>query len=430
MAATEKSSKTDMLAPVEETEFMQFAPRQPEFCANPFPTYHYLRTHHPVYYRHSKGDWILTRYADIVTVLGDVRFGFPDSVACRAVELEWEQLIHLDHSASRLAKLRQKSHDLRKLWLSLRNPPDHTRLRGLVHHAFTRRPVADLVPQIQTIINDLIDRVQAAGEMDIMADLAYPLPVTVISEILGLPVEDREQFKQWSRDLATSIDIETTPVTRERGIMAIVAFTDYFRRLIAKRQKCPQGGLLDALIRAQAQGKLSTDELLANCALLLFTGHETTQHLIGNGMLALLHHPDQLQLLRENAALIETGIEELLRYDSPIQFVSRTALVDTEICGKLIQAGQQVVLLLGAANRDPDQFPDPDRLDITRQHNPHLAFSHGIHYCLGAQLARVEAQIAVSTLVRRLPHLALQTDFPERHKGSRIRGLKTLPVVF
>jgi cytochrome P450 len=315
-----------------------------------------------------------------------------------------------------------------------RDPPDHTRLRGLVSKAFTPRVVERLRPHIQQIVDGLLDRVESAGSMDLIESFAYPLPVIVICQMLGVPVEDRERFKQWGLDIARGLDSILLPPDSEvllRSAASRRALSDYFRELIAKRRASSREDLLSALIAAEEAGdKLSEEELLATCILLLVAGHETTVNLIGNGTLALLRHPDQLQRLREHPELISSAVEELLRYDGPVQRTARIPSEDVTIGGQTIAKGEMVMPFIGAADRDPAQFPDPDRLDIARADNRHIAFGWGIHFCLGAPLARVEGQLAILTLVQRLPKLALATDTPEYRQSLTLRGLTALPVTF
>lgn len=399
---------------------VQFNPFLPEFHNDPYPFYHQLRAVDPVHWSELIGFWVLTRYADCVAVLRDTtRFsadphnwvGFADFLQAQG-------------GAGPLVQMQTK-------WMLMLDPPDHTRLRTLVTKAFTPRVVEGLRPRIREIVDGLLDEVQSVGRMDLIAALAYPLPTIVIAEMLGVPVEDRDQFKGWTRDLARSLDPITTPEIIEAGNNATVAFLDYFRTLVTKRRKNPQNDLLSGLIAAEEQGdRLSEDELLATAVLLLGAGHETTMNLIGNGMLALLRHPGQLEQLKNDASLIQSAVEEFLRYDGSVQMTARTALVDVEIDGKIIPKGQQAIIVLGAANRDPAQFPDPDRLDIMRKENRHIVFSHGIHHCLGAPLARVEAQIAINTLLHRMPNLRLATDTFEWREMVTLRGLKVLPVEF
>jgi pimeloyl-[acyl-carrier protein] synthase len=393
---------------------VQFHPMDPEFVADPYPTYQRLRADDPVH--HSPlGFWVLTRYEDVVAALRDPRLA-KEAIA--------------GFVAARFGR------PMPAMGLSMldRDPPDHTRLRGLVNKAFTPRVVEVLRPHIQQIVDGLLDRVAAAGSMDLIEDFAYPLPVIVICEMLGVPVEDRERFKGWGLDIARGLDALLLPVDSEvsqRNFAARHALADYFRELIAERRAAPRGDMLSALIAAEEAGDtLSEDELLATCILLLVAGHETTVNLIGNGTLALLRHPDQLHRLRENPALIASAVEELLRYDGPVQRTTRIPNTDVTIGGRTIGKGEMVMLFIGAADRDPAQFPDPDRLDVARSDNRHIAFGWGIHFCLGAPLARVEAQIAINTLVQRLPKLALATDTPQFRESLTLRGLTTLPVGF
>jgi cytochrome P450 len=249
--------------------------------------------------------------------------------------------------------------------------------------------------------------------------------------MLGVPVEDRDKFKAWTRDLARTLDPILSPEILEAGDAATLAFIDYFKALVEKRRKDPQDDVLSALIAAEEQGdRLSEDELLATAILLLGAGHETTMNLIGNGLLALFRNPAQLEKLKADPTLIQSAVEEFLRFDGPVQMTARTALEPVEIGGRTIEKGQQAVIVLAAANRDPAQFADPDSLDIARKENPHIAFSHGIHYCVGAPLARAEAQIVFETLLRRMPKLRLQTEELEWRETVTLRGLKALPVGF
>jgi cytochrome P450 len=392
----------------------QFHPMDPEFVADPYPTYHRLRAEDPVH-RSPLGFWVLTRYEDVVSVLRDPRCAKEPMVAAVSARLGIPQGV---------------------IGLSMldRDPPDHTRLRGLVSKAFTPRVVETLRPRIQAVVDDLIDRAAPAHEMDLIEAFAYPIPVIVICEMLGVPVEDHERFKGWSLDLARGLDSvmlgPDSEVAQKSGL-ARQGLAAYFRELIAERRAAPRGDLLSALIAAEEAGdRLSENELLATCILLLVAGHETTVNLIGNGTLALLRHPDQKERLRQNPGLIVSAVEELLRYDGPVQRTARTPTEDVTIGGRTIGKGEIVMPFLGAADRDPAQFPEPDRLDITRTDNRHIAFGWGIHFCLGAPLARVEGQIAINTLVRRLPKLALATDRPQYRQSLTLRGLTALPVRF
>jgi cytochrome P450 len=392
-----------------------FNPMDPEFVADPYQTYHRLRATDPVH--HSPlGFWVLTRYEDVVAVLRDPRLAKEAIASVVAARFGVEVPVGM------------------RLSMLDRDPPDHTRLRGLVSKAFTPRVVEALRPHIQQIVDGLLERVERAGSMDLIEEFAYPLPVVVICEMLGVPVEDHERFKGWSLEIARSLDLILQPPDSDlarRSVEARHALTDYFRGLIAERRASPRADMLSALIAAEEAGdRLSEQELMATCILLLVAGHETTVNLIGNGTLALLRHPDELRRLRENPLLIGSAVEELLRYDGPVQRTARIPSAAVTIGGRTIEAGEMVMPFIGAADRDPAHFPDPDRLDIARSDNRHIAFGLGIHFCLGAPLARLEGQIAINTLVRRLPKLALATDRPEYRQSLTLRGLKTLPVAF
>jgi len=392
-----------------------FNPFRPEFHADPYPFYHRLRSVEPVH-QTSMGFWVLTRYDDVVMVLRDPRFGRDG----------FEHLLAAVYGDDRESGRLSRS-------MLFRDPPDHTRLRALVSKAFTPRVIESMRAHIRDIVDRLLDRVQDAHGMDVIADLAYPLPVTVICEMLGVPAGDQGAIRQWSSDVARSLDAIGMPSDAEivtRGRAARRELADYFRRLLPERRRHPQDDLLSLLIAAEEAGdKLSEGELLATCILLVIAGHETTVNLIGNGTLALLRHPDQLGRLREDPALIHSAVEELLRYDSPVQRTARITNTDVEVDGRAIAKGSMVVAAIGAANRDPAHFPEPDRLDIARRDNRHVAFGFGIHFCLGAPLARVEGQIALGTLLRRMPGMAL-TGTPAWRASSTLRGLTALPVTF
>jgi cytochrome P450 len=394
---------------------INFNPMDPEFVEDPYPTYHRLRTEDPVH-QSPLGFWVLTRYEDVAAVLRDPIFA-KEAIAAFV--------------AARFGVAVPPGVGLSMLD---RDPPDHTRLRSLVSKAFTPRVVEGLRPHIRQIVDELLARVEGAGTMDLIEQFAYPLPVIVICELLGVPVADHERFKEWGLDIARGLDAIMLPPDSEVAVRSVTsrrALAGYFRELIAERRATPRNDLLSGLIAAEEAGdKLSEEELLATCILLLVAGHETTVNLIGNGTLALLRHPDQLRRLRENPGLIGSAVEELLRYDGPVQRTARIPSADVTIGGRTIGKGEMVMPFIGAADRDPAQFPDPDRLDITRAENRHLAFGWGIHFCLGAPLARVEGQIAIDTLVRKFPRLALGTDKPEHRQSLTLRGLTSLPVSF
>jgi cytochrome P450 len=394
---------------------LQFHPMDPEFVANPYPMYHRLRTEDPVH-RSPLGFWVLTRYEDVVSVLRDPRFGKQALAAWVA------QRFGMTVSSTGLG-----------ISMLDRDPPDHTRLRNLVSKAFTPRVIEGLRPRVREVVDGLLDRAEDRRAMDLIEEFAYPIPVVVICEMLGVPVADHERFKGWSLDLARGLDASLfgDPEIARRSSESQHALRDFFRGLIAERRASPRDDLLSLMIAAEEAGdKLSESELLATCILLLVAGHETTVNLLGNGTLALLRHPAELRALRENPGLIGTAVEELLRYDGPVQRTARIPDTEVTVGGVTIPAGDMVMPFIGAADRDPAQFPDPDRLDLARADNRHIAFGWGIHFCLGAPLARLEGQIAISALVQRFPKLALATDRPEFRRSLTLRGLTALPVAF
>src|SRR6266496_691690 len=392
----------------------------PEYLANPYPLYHQLRAQDPVLWDEQVTAWVLTRYNDVAAVLRDPRF----SAARMSIGTEWipEEL---------QAKLVPPVRAVMRQILFL-DPPDHTRLRGLVVKAFTPRVVESLRPRIQAIVDDLLDAVQPSGRINFIQDFAYPLPAIVIAEMLGVPPEDRHLFIKWTNDFARLLDgFEMTFEDVIQALSGVSEFMDYFRAIIKQRRTEPRDDLLQAMITAEEQGdKLTEEELLGNCVLLLAAGHGTTTHLLGNGMLALLRNPEQLELWKKHPELASSAVVELLRYDSPVLLTSRHPKEDMEIGGKQISEGQEVILGLGAANHDPAQFSNPDQLDLSRPESRHMAFGLGVHFCLGAPLARLEAEIAFNTLLRRLqtPHLA--TEEMEWMPSIVFRGQREMPIVF
>ena len=393
-----------------------FNPLLPEFHADPYPFYRRLREADPVHLS-TLGLWVLTRYDDCVTCLRDPRFGRDGFEAILSAQYGDES------ETGRLPRS-----------MLFRDPPDHTRLRSLVNRAFTPRVIEGMRSHIQGIVDRLLDRVQSRREMDVIGDLAYPLPVTVICDMLGVPVTDHEQIKEWSSDIIRSLDAIGVPSDEtiiERGRVGRKGIADYFRGLLPDRRRNPRADLLSSLIAVEEQGdRLTEGELLSTCVLLFIAGHETTVNLIGNGLLALLRHRDQLECLLADPGLLGTAVEELLRFDSPVQRTARITNAEVELGGKVLPKGAFVVAAIGAANRDPAHFADPDRLDVARADNRHIAFGFGIHFCLGAPLARVEGQIALQSLLRRMPGLRLTGPEPEWRESSTLRGLKALPVAF
>lgn len=392
----------------------------PVFKADPFPTYAELRQHAPVY-RAALPDgtpvWLVTRYDDVQTVLRDERF-----VKNFRSALTPEQLAAFPPIPAEFATLNNNMLD--------RDPPDHTRLRALVSKAFTPRMIEHLRPRVQEIADELLDGIQVQEEMDVIAAYAFPLPITVICEMLGIPVADRDQFRRWSNTLVGSAGSPDDPVMLESA----TAFTAYLRALVAERRAARRTDLISGLIAAEDGGDtLHEDELLAMIFLLLVAGHETTVNLIGNGMLALFEHGDQLEKLKSDPRLIKSAVEELLRYTGPVETATeRYAREDMVLGGVTIPRGEMVLAVLASAGRDEDKFKVADRLDITREPNRHMAFGQGIHFCLGAPLARMEGQIAITTLLRRLSNLRLAVPVEELHwrPGLVLRGLQALPVAF
>ena len=393
---------------------------RPEYIANPYSLYKQLRMEDPVLWDEGTRGWVLTGYAAVMATLRDPRL----SAERFMMDTSWvpEELRET---------LGPPIHALTRQMLFL-DPPDHTRLRSLVAKAFTPRVVEAMRPRIQQIVDDLLDAVQASGRMDVMKDFAYPLPAIVIAEMLGVPPADRDRFTKWTQTFGRLLDGgDFTLEGLFQALDGIAEFMEYFRQIIRQRSVAPRDDLMQAMINAEERGDvLSEEELLGNCVLLLAAGHGTTTHLIGNGMLALLQHPGQLQQLRDDPSLISSAVEELLRYDSPVQMTSRRAKEDLVIGGKHISAGQEVLMCLGAANRDPAQFPDPDQLNLRRRENRQLSFGYGIHFCLGAPLARVEAEIAFNTLLRRFQELRLETGILEWGPSLVFRGLRELPIAF
>jgi cytochrome P450 len=401
--------------------YLQHSIANPRFISDPYPLYARLRA------EGLRRDplmqfWIGTRYEDVVAVLRDPRF-VRDVNKFIPDELSRERL-----PAPIRKELCPIPENLSQAML-LQDPPKHTRLRALVNAAFTPRSITDMHGRIQQIADELLDSVASRGEMDLIADFANPLPTIVISEMLGVPTQDRDKLKLWSDDVAGLLTTTSTLAEDVRGAAAMSSIHDFFSAIVAKRRSRPDGSLLSAMVTAEAAGdKLSEMELYSNAVLLLAAGHETTTNLIGNGLFALLQHPQQLRKLRDDPSLMPTAIEELLRFDSPAQWTGRTANEDVDLNGTRIKRGEMIIVGLGSANRDPKYFTDPDRLDITRVENRHLSFGAGIHFCLGAALARMEGAIAIGTLLRRFPNLHLPRQKIVRRKSRPLRGLAALRV--
>jgi cytochrome P450 len=407
-----------MTPPAQGGGALTFDPLDPAFIADPYPFYHRLREAAPVF-KTPQGFWLLTRYDDVALSLRDKRFG-----------KDFAGNIHRRYGTDRMKE--PVIANLAKTMLVL-DPPDHTRLRSLVTKAFTARRVADMRPRIRRLVDQQLDRVVDKGSMDVILDLAHRLPVIVICDMLGIPEDHRDAFLVGSNVSGRILD--PVPMTREELDHANVATqmgNNYFDQLCELRRKDPQDDLTTELVRAEEAGdRLSTEELHANIGLLFGAGHETTTNLIGNGLLALHRAPEQWQRLKDDPSLIPGAVEELLRFDSSVQMTGRVTNTEVEIGGVTLPAGESVITLLGAANRDPAHFADPDKLDVGRQNVRPMSFGGGIHHCLGAQLARLEAELVFTALVERLPAIELpEKDAPAWRRTFTLRGLHKLPAVW
>jgi len=389
----------------------------PEVLANPYPLYHRLRTKSPVHWDPYLHAWVVTRYDDVVTVLH--RFS-----AARTPTPEQLDALGLSSLAPLGAVMVRQM-----LFL---DPPAHTRIRGLAAQAFTPRRIAALHQHIQQITDALLASVLPGGRMDVIGDLAEPLPAIVTAEMLGVPAADHRQLKAWSADFAEMLgNFQHNPDRAARVLRSTEAMLDYFRAAVREQRARPRQGLVSALLQAEIDGdRFTEDEVIANCVVTMVGGQETTTNLIGNGVLTLLRHPDQLARLLGEPSLIGPAIEELLRFESPSQHTARLAPEDTVLGGQHIRRRQAVIAVMAAANRDPERFPDPDRLDLTRPDNRHLAFGWAAHFCFGAPLARLEGQIAVSTLLRRLRDVRLEPSPLAWRTNLGLRGLTALPITF
>jgi cytochrome P450 len=388
-----------------------FDPRDPEFVADPYPVFDELRSHGRPLWHEGLQMWLACTHADANAVLRERALGrlfrrrLPEETYGRFNQLHVDSILDSE-------------------------PPKHTRLRRMVQNSFARGHVARLREPVQRLSDDLLDAaldraLDSGGVIDLLADYAAPLPVGVIAELLGIPAADRHLLRPWSNAIVKMYELERGPEMESAAVQASEEFHDYVLDLAAARRRSPQPDLVTDLTSVQG---LSDDELVANAVLLLNAGHEASVNVLGNGMLALFHRPQELRRLRDDLdGLLPTATEELIRYDAPLQLFERTAYVDVDIGGVTVLAGQKIAALLGSANRDPAVFDAPDRLDVGREPNPHLGFGAGIHFCLGAPLARLELQISVPTLLRRVPRMELAEE-PERRPQFVIRGLRSLKV--
>lgn len=390
----------------------------PEVLANPYPLYSRLRTEDPVHWDPYLHAWVVTRYNDVIEVLHRYsadRTPTPEQLSTMGLEA-------LNPIAAVMVR--------QMLFL---DPPNHTRLRALASAAFTVRRVEALRSHILEIMDSLLDKVVEKGEMELIADFASPAPAIVTAELLGVPVADHDKLKDWSADFAEMLgNFQHNPDRFPRILNSVSSMTEYFRTAMKEQRVTPQDGLVSAMMAATVDGaKLTEEEIIANLIVTMVGGQETTTNLIGNGMLSLLRNPESILKLRDDPSLIPSAVEELLRYESPSQHTARLAPADMELGGKKIRKRQAVIAVMGAANRDPERFPDPDKLDIERKDNRHVAFGWAAHFCFGAALARIEGQIAISTLLRRLPNLSLDPKTTLRWRDNLgLRGLTALPIHF
>jgi pimeloyl-[acyl-carrier protein] synthase len=396
-----------------------FNPLRKEMRVDPYPFYRRLREHDPFHRSRPADGWILTGYEDILAVLSDRTFSSDE---------RHQRIYPRLRARGERAGIPDPYEEDRMSMLRV-DPPDHTRLRGLVSKAFTPRAVERMRPRVEEYADELLGRLIGAGRMELVGDFAAPLPVSVISEMLGVPVADRERFRHWSDEAVRTLGDGTLDDQR-RAFAAMSELGDYIGAIADARRTDPQDDLITGLVAAEEEGdRLNQKELFATCVLLLVAGNETTTKLIGNSIAALLRNPAQLEILGDEPKRIPAAIDELLRYDSPVQLTSRVVTADREFHGHCLEMGQQVVLVLAAGNRDPERFERPDELDVLRDDVRHLSFSHGLHYCLGAQLAKMEGAIALEALITRLPDLRFDGPI-EWGDNTVLRGPRSLPLAF
>jgi cytochrome P450 len=393
-----------------------------DILQDPYPTYARLHEQGPLHYVDVGSKWAvwsIFSHAECSSIAKDPRLS-----AKRAQQ----QLLALP--LSRQAEFSELARML-GLWLIFMDPPEHTRLRKLLNKGFSPAAVEGLRPKVEAIVDRMLTPLQHGSEVDLMREFANPMPVRIILEMLGIPQELRDTFVDWSRAIALFRGSPDRTVEQAKGAQdALIELTDFFRKTVAERRRKKGNDLISLLIDIEEEGEVLTEEeLYAQCIALLFAGHETTRNLIGNGMFTLLQHPEETAELRESSEMIRTAVEELLRYESPVQFTARVLKEDIEVCGQRIPKKWTILCMLGAANRDPKKFEEPNRLNLKRLNNEHLAFSAGPHFCIGAQLARLEGQIAIMNLLRRFPKMKLAGPRPEWASTFGFRGLKSLPVI-
>ncbi|MFF5023878.1 cytochrome P450 [Streptomyces collinus] len=397
---------------------LAFDPWDPAFLADPYPAYAELRSRGRVIRYEPTDQWLVPHHADVSALLRDRRLG-------RAYQ---HRFTHEDFGRTPPAPEHEPFHTLNDHGMLDLEPPDHTRIRRLVSKAFTPRTVQALVPYVRNLANELVAGLVAAGGGDLLTDVAEPLPVAVIAEMLGIPESDRAPLRPWSADICGMYELNPSGDSAERAVRASAEFSDYLRELIAERRENPGDDLISGLIAAHDEGdRLTEQEMISTAVLLLNAGHEATVNATVNGWWALFRNPDQLAALRADHSLVPAAVEELMRYDTPLQLFERWVLDDIEIDGTTIPRGAEIAMLFGSANHDPSVFTAPERLDIGRGDNPHISFSAGIHYCIGAPLARIELAASMTALLERAPTLSLAAE-PERKPNFVIRGLEGLAV--
>ncbi|WP_458244899.1 cytochrome P450 [Streptomyces sp. MAI_2237] len=395
-----------------------FDPWDPAFLADPYPVYAELRAAGRVHYFEATDQWLVPHHADVSALLRERRLG----------RTYLHRFGHEDFGRTAPPPEHEPFHTLNDHGMLDLEPPDHTRIRRLVSKAFTPRTVEQLRPYVTRLAGELVDGLVERGGGDLLTDVAEPLPVAVIAEMLGIPESDRAPLRPWSADICGMYELNPSEDTARKAVQASVEFSEYLRELIAERRKKPGDDLISGLIAAHDEGdRLTEQEMISTAVLLLNAGHEATVNATVNGWYALFRNPDQLAALRADHTLVPTAVEELMRYDTPLQLFERWVLDDIEIDGTVIPRGSEIAMLFGSANHDPDVFRDPERLDLTRADNPHISFSAGIHYCIGAPLARIELAASMTALLEKAPTLSLSEE-PRRKPNFVIRGLEGLGV--